>query len=87
MTAEHHRIRNYVVTEIPRVGRPLSPQSIALRLDIPQHRVVDILADLEAHMTFLFRDEEGAVEWAYPVTAAPTPHRMTFSSGERISAA
>ena len=38
-------------------------------------------------MTFLFGDEWGAVEWAYPVTAAQTPHRLAFSSGERINAA
>jgi hypothetical protein len=38
-------------------------------------------------MTFLFRNEHGAVEWAYPVTAARTPHRVAFSTGERINAA
>jgi len=49
--------------------------------------VLRILDELEKKMTFLYRDEQGAVLWAYPVTAARTPHRITFSSGERISAA
>ena len=87
MTAEHHRVRDHVVTELPRTGAPLSPGSISRALDLPQNRVVDILVDLEAQMTFLFRDEQGSVEWAYPVTAARTPHRTEFSSGERINAA
>ena len=87
MSQEHHRIRNHVVTEIPRAGRPLSPESIAQALQLPLDRVVGMLDDLEKHMTFLFRNEQGAVEWAYPVTAAQTPHRMTFSTGEQIHAA
>ena len=87
MTEAHHRIRNYVVTEIPRAGGPLSPECIAQALQLPHDQVVDMLDDLEKHMTFLFRNKQGAVEWAYPVTAAPTPHRMTFSTGEQIHAA
>lgn len=31
--------------------------------------------------------EAGAVVWAYHMTAAVTPHRLTFSSGERLYAA
>ena len=87
MTEEHHRIRNHVVVEIPRAGGPLSPESIAEALEIPLDRVVATLGDLERHMTFLFRDEQGAVEWAYPVTAATTPHCVTLSTGERTNAA
>ena len=87
MSEGHHRIRNWVVTELPRVGKPLSPERIARELRLPLDQVVGILDDLEKHMTFLFRDEQGAVEWAYPVTVAQTPHRVIFSSGERVNAA
>jgi hypothetical protein len=38
-------------------------------------------------MTFLFRNPMGEVAWAYPVTAEPTPHHVTFSTGERTFAA
>jgi hypothetical protein len=38
-------------------------------------------------MTFLFRNEQGSVTWAYPVTVDQTPHRVTFSSGEQVYAA
>jgi hypothetical protein len=87
MTEEHHRIRNFVVTELPRAGEPLSPEFIAQALKLPLDQVVGILDDLEKHMSFLFRNEQGAVEWAYPVTVDQTPHRMTFSTGERVNAA
>jgi hypothetical protein len=87
MTADHHRVRNFVVSELPRAAAPLSTELIAGRLDLPVERVVVLLDDLEKHMTFLFRNPQGAVEWAYPVTAARTPHKVTFSSGEKLYAA
>lgn len=87
MQADHHLVRNFVVTELPRVSVPLSPEIIALRLNLPIDRVITILDDLEKHMTFLFRNEDGAVVWAYPVTAALTPHKVTFSTGEQLHAA
>jgi len=87
MTADHHHVRNFVVTELPWAAAPLSPELIAGRLKLPVERVVELLDDLEKHMTFLFRNPQGAVEWAYPVTVAHTPHKVTFSSGEKLYAA
>jgi hypothetical protein len=83
MSEDHHRVRDFVVTELPRRGEPLAPQSIAEALGLPAARVVAILDELEKHLTFLFRNERGAVTWAYPVTVDETPHRATFSSGEQ----
>lgn len=87
MSSDHHRVRNYVVMEIPRAGQPLPPQRIAQALGLPLEQTAHILDDLERNMTFLFRNPSGEVEWAYPVTAARTPHRLTFSTGEQIYAA
>ena len=87
MSEDHHRIRELVVKELPRVAKPLPPSTIAERLDLPEGRVVALLDDLERHLTFLFRDEHGAVTWAYPVTVEQTPHHMTFSTGEHTHAA
>ena len=87
MSSDHHRVRDFVVMEIPKTGRRLSPAYIAQALDLPPDRLSAILEDLEKHMTFLFRNPQGEVEWAYPVTAACTPHHVAFSSGERIDAA
>ncbi len=87
MTDDHHRVRDFVVVELPRVAKPLPPEFIASRLGLSVERVVPILDDLEKHMTFLFRNPRGEVAWAYPVTVDDTPHRVTFSTGEQIHAA
>lgn len=87
MSEEHHRVRDFAVRELPRIGKPLSPALIAQELNLPQARVTAILDELEQHMTFLFRNERGEVTWAYPVTVEHTPHRITFSTGEQIYAA
>ena len=87
MSDDHQRVRDFVVTEIPKAGKPLSPDGIAQALNLTSDRVSAILDDLEQHLTFLFRNPHGDVEWAYPVTAACTPHHVAFSSGERIDAA
>ncbi len=87
MSEEHHSVRNFVVRELPRVGEPLSPGFIAQKLSMPVDRVVVILDELEKHMTFLYRNSEGAVVWAYPVTVDVTPHHVTFSTGEQVYSA
>ena len=87
MTEAHHRIRDFAVTELTRSGKPLTPEFIAQEMQLAQTCVVDILDELERHKTFLFRDARGAVTWAYPVTVAPTPHRVRFSTGEQVYAA
>ena len=87
MTPEHHQVRNFVVSELPRAGKALQPEYIALKLGLPLDLVAHILDDLEKHLVFLFRNPLGEVAWAYPVTVDETPHRVTFSSGEKIYAA
>ena len=87
MSEEHHLVRYFVVRELPRVGEPLSPEFIAQELNLPIARVNVILDELEKHLTFLFRNEQGAVAWAYPVTVDSTPHHATFSTGEQVYAA
>ena len=87
MSEEHHLIRNFVVRELPDVGGPISPELIAQELNLPVSRVTVILEELEKHLTFLFRNEKGAVTWAYPVTVDNTPHHITLNTGEQIYAA
>jgi hypothetical protein len=82
MSQDHHRVRDFVVTELPRVGAPLTPETIAATLMLPVPRVTTLLDDLERHLTFLFRNDQGAVTWAYPVTVETTPHRARFRTGE-----
>jgi hypothetical protein len=87
MTSQHHRIRYYVVREIPRVGKSIQPKLISEQLKLPMDRVNKILRELEENLFFLVRNKRGHVSWAFPVTAQRTPHRLRFSSGERTYAA
>ena len=87
MSPEHHRVRRWVVAELPRAGTPLPPERISDRLEIPLARIHAILDDLERKLFFLVRNGQGTVSWAYPVTVDPTPHRLLFSTGERAYAA
>jgi hypothetical protein len=87
MSGDHHRVRDFVVRELPRIGEPLAPERIAKELSLPVTRIQEILDDLERRLVFLFRNDDGAVTWAYPVTADPTPHHAAFSAGERFDAA
>ena len=88
MTPQHHAVRNFVVVELPRNhGRPLSPARIAAALHQEPGIVIRLLEDLERHLFFLVRDRRGNVSWAFPVSSDRTPHRLRFSTGERIFAA
>ena len=88
MTVDHHRIRNFVVRELPcKQGKPLSADEISRRLDLPIARVVAMLEELQKNLFFLVLNSSGEVSWAFPVTSDWTPHRLNFSSGESIFAA
>jgi len=87
LSDEHRMIHHFVVRELPYIGKPLSPESIANRLELSADRVKDALDHLEKRMTFLYRNKNGEVVWAYPVTVDKTPHRITFSTGEQLYAA
>ncbi len=88
MTDNHHRVRNFVVRELPRNhGKPLSLEDIAQHLHLPLDLVSTILDDLQKHLFFLVRNQHGEVSWAFPVTSDSTSHLLRFSSGEHIFAA
>ncbi len=87
MTDAHHQVRYFAVRELARRQQPIAPALISDELNIPLVQVQTILEDLESKLFFLVRNEEGSVAWAYPVTVEATPHRLVFSSGERLYAA
>jgi CRP-like cAMP-binding protein len=84
MSREHHVIRDFVVRELPRQDRPLSPTHIAQVTALSLQNVSAIIAELERNLFFLVLDSDGNVSWAFPVTTSRTPHRLTFSTGEKI---
>jgi hypothetical protein len=87
MTHQHHRVRDFVVTELPRLGHALSPEHISAKTSLSLDLVSDILDELEANRFFLVRDRNGRVSWAFPVTSERTPHGLELSTGESIYAA
>lgn len=88
MTPAHHQVRNLAVLALPgNHGKPLTPEAFAPTVGLPVERINTILTDLERHLFFVVRNPDGQVSWAFPVTVDPTPHRVTFSTGERLFAA
>ena len=88
MTSNHHVVRNFAVRELPRNhGQPLKVEDIASKVDLPVSVITAILEDLQKNLFFLVRNIIGEISWAFPVTCDTTPHRLSFSSGERIFAA
>ena len=84
MTDAHHEIRYFVVKEMANRHKPIEPESISQNLNISLEQVNVILTELQEKLFFLVRNEAGAVIWAYPVTVERTPHKLTFTSGERL---
>jgi hypothetical protein len=87
MSHDHHLVRNFVVREIPRLGRAISLSEISHALRLGQTRTKSIVEDLEKNLFFLVRDSGAEVSWAFPVTAEETGHHLVFSTGERLDAA
>lgn len=87
MTNEHHLVRNFVVRELPRLGRPITLRAISDAVRISQPRTSAIVEDLERNLFFLVRRGGDDVSWAFPVTVEETGHQLVFSTGERLDAA
>ncbi len=87
MTNAHHQIRYFVVKEMANTQKPIEPDYISEKLNMPLELVKPILEELERKLFFLVRNDQGAVSWAFPVTIETTPHKMNFSSGECLYAA
>lgn len=84
MTNAHHQIRYFVVKEMANTQKPIEPEFISEKLNMPLELVKPILEELERKLFFLVRNDQGAVAWAFPVTVETTPHKMDFSSGEHL---
>ena len=84
MTADHHAVRNFAVTSLPRFNRPIPLTEVARSLRLPISRVQAITEELERNLFFLVRDRAGDIAWAFPVTAARTPHEMRLSTRDRV---
>ncbi len=82
MSEDHHRVRDFAVQELTRTGAPLPTTQVAESLGLDLPTTTQLIEDLEANLTFLYRTRPDAVTWAYPVTCEDTGHRVHFDSGE-----
>ena len=87
MSDDHHLVRNFVVRELPRLGRPIPIAEIAEALRLEPTRTKRIVEELKKNLFFLVRGDGAEVSWAFPVTADATGHHLIFSTGERLDAA
>ena len=87
LSKEHRLVHHFVVKELPFHGKPLTPEYIADHLKMAADVINVLLDNLEKRKTFLYRNSDKNVVWAYPVTVEKTPHRITFDSGEQLYAA
>lgn len=83
MTADHHRVRNFAVRELPRNGgRPLDVDFLARTLALSTRTAQDIVEELERNLFFLVRRGRRQISWAFPLTVERTSHALRLSSGE-----
>ena len=64
MTESHRRVRYFVVEELPRYGKPMPPEVISARLQMPIADVAKILEDLERCL-FSGSESKRLVVWAF----------------------
>ena len=84
---DERRVQHFAVREIPLRRQAIAPEAFAAELDLSLDEVSLILDELERRMTFLCRRGGQDVNWAYPVTAAKTPHQVRIDGGAAFSAA
>ena len=87
LTPLQRKLHSIIVHDLPGSAEPLAAAAIAERAQEPLGDVTQALANLHTWLGFIALNAAGAVEWAYPVTVANTPHRLAFESGERMTAA
>ncbi len=87
LTPLQRKLRHVIVRDMPGANGPMNPQDLAESVGASIEQVVGALEVLERLKGFLYRNDTGAVAWAYPFTTDDTPHHLTFSTGERRDAA
>jgi hypothetical protein len=91
ISKEHHSVRDFVATELLRIGSPISPEFIAKKLNLSVDRVKVILDEWK-RTRLLLKNEQGAVTCVYPVRIS-TPHctsslhNVIFSPEEKMQTA
>ena len=87
LSKEERRVHHFAVREMATADEPLTMDAISAALDLPLHRVAEIVCKLETMKTFVYRNDDDGINWAYPFSLEDTGHELTASTGERLFAA
>ena len=82
-SADHYKVRDFLILELTRLRQPVSPEHISQKLSIPTGRVKKILGKIGKMQMWIVRNQAGHVTWAYPVTVEETKFRVTYATGEQ----
>ena len=84
---EERKVHYFVVKSLSDTNEAVTLEYIADQLGIPIERVTAIVDKLERMKTFFYRYDCTGINWAYPVTAEDSGHKVTFDSGAQLNAA
>jgi len=87
LSNEERRVHHFIVLKMAVVKDPITTELIAVELEMPNDRVLEIINKLESLKTFIYRSDGKGINWAYPLTLENTGFRITASSGEQFFAA
>jgi hypothetical protein len=79
---DHYKVRDFLITELIRLQKPVSPEHIAEKLNMPRDRVEEILKKIAARQIWSVRNAQGNVTWTYPITVEETKFKISFNTGQ-----
>ena len=84
---EERKVHYFVVKSLSDTNEPVAPEYIADQLGIPIDRVAAIVDKRAPMKTYFYRYDCPGINWAYPVTAEDSGHKVTFNAGAQLNAA
>lgn len=83
LNPEEKAVRKWLLDYTIRMGKPFLSCDPVLQSSFPNINIPDIL-DILTEKNALVRDEEGSINFLYPVSALPTKHRVAFADGRQF---
>lgn len=85
LTGEERMLRLYLLDQIIERGAPVNINSLKQTAALRQLNT-DVLIKSMVDKRVIVPDQEGNINFAYPVSALPTNHRVTLKDGRRFCA-
>ncbi len=85
LTGVERKLRHYLLEQIIESGRPVNINSLKQPEELRQLNTDDLIKSMVAKRVIV-PDEEGNINFAYPVSALPTNHKVTLKDGRKLYA-